>query len=203
MEDAESSELPGEERRRLMLETVQKYHDGQYRSNKGIPYWHHCRGVSEILENVFGETGEIDDENLKDDIVIASMGHDLLEDTIIEPDEIEEKFGGRVKGFVEYMTNYRGDSDRGEYVEKIRHAPEEVKLIKLADMAENCSSVADSAKELGDRWITGFFLPIIEEMKPVIRSEDFRKYPKTASRLVQRVESAYRMVYNALEKLNS
>lgn len=185
-----------------MLVTIQKYHAGQFRSNKGIPYWVHCQGVTQVLEDVLAETNEIDDPDLLTDLMVASLGHDLLEDTKISATEIEQQFGVRAANFIQFMTNYEGDMNRQAYVEKIKHAPEEIKLIKLSDMVENCTSVADSAKELGRDWIAGFFLPIISEMKAVIRIEDFTKYKETASRLIAMVDSAYKRAYNALEQLH-
>jgi (p)ppGpp synthase/HD superfamily hydrolase len=174
-----------------MINLVQRYHDGQFRTPSKIPYWHHLVSVTEILEESLTAAKEMSGEKAET-VLLAALGHDLYEDTKIEPAEIKKLFGDDVHNLIELMTNRRGDHDRADYVDQIKAAPEEVKLIKLADLTENTTSASQRVHELGAEWVNTFFRPIIEEMSEQVRPEKFSTYPKTAEILWGYYSFAYR-----------
>lgn len=186
------------ERLGRMRQTVQEFHASQTRNAGRTPYWHHCVGVGKVLKDAIQESGEVKDESLAGDMILAAMGHDLLEDTKITQETIEAEFGERVKDLIHQMTNWEGDHNRAAYVAHMKGAPEEVKLIKLADMIDNCTSVENGLQLLGTDWAHSFFMPIITEMKGQIVLEDFKKYKKTASKLIEKLDFAYKNLETAL-----
>lgn len=180
-----------------MIGLVKEYHDGQFRTPSKIPYWHHLVSVTEILEESLVSTKELLGEKLET-VLLGALGHDLFEDTKIEPEKIKKTFGSDVHTLIELMTNRRGDHDRAEYVAQIKASPEEVKLIKLADLTENTTSASQRVHELGAEWVNTFLRPIVEEMSEQVRPENFKKYPKTATKLWGYYSFAYkRLVDNA------
>ena len=168
-----------------MRRLIREAHAGQTRLNGRVPYWPHCENVAEILEEAFGKTGELaDDPACLEDLVLAALGHDLYEDTDVDRRDIRRSFSRRVDRWIEGMTNPHGDEDRAAYVAQIREAPEEVKLIKIADLIENTLTVAYGIQDLGIPWTESFFLPIVEEMAPVVTEASYTRYPKTAALLL-------------------
>lgn len=87
----------------------------------------HFIEVYDILENDFG----VDDQ----DVLIAGLLHDTLEDTDTTREEIEKIFGKNVANIVEEVShpkNYNAQQ-KIEYYEKIKHISWRGKMIKLAD----------------------------------------------------------------------
>lgn len=87
----------------------------------------HYLEVCDILQNEFGITDQ--------DILVAGLLHDTIEDTSATYQEIEEKFGKKVADMVEEVShpkNYTAE-EKKEYYEKIKHISWGGKMIKLAD----------------------------------------------------------------------
>jgi len=112
-------------------------HANQRRKNvAAIPYINHPLEVAEHLARV----GGIEDE----DILIAALLHDTIEDTQTTADEIRELFGERVMNIVLECT----DDKNLEKLERKRlqivnapHKSSEAKCIKLADKTHNLNSI--------------------------------------------------------------
>jgi hypothetical protein len=91
----------------------------------------HFLDVFQILREDF----HIDDEN----ILIAALLHDTLEDTETSPEEIENIFSKAVSEMVKEVShpkNYDAQQKK-EYYEKIKHISYGGKMIKLADFASH------------------------------------------------------------------
>lgn len=87
----------------------------------------HFLEVYQILKNEFG----IDDE----EVLIAGLLHDTLEDTSATYEEIERIFGKTVADMVEEVShpkNYSAEQKK-DYYEKIKRISQGGKMIKLAD----------------------------------------------------------------------
>lgn len=167
----------------LAIEFIKHHHDGQYRAHK-TPTWHHLVRASSILQSVL--TSTLEGSNQTNTVMVkAALGHDLLEDTKATHTEIEEIFGAAGLDLIIALTNENGDSDHRAYIDRMAAASEEARLIKLADLFENYTSAQYGLDELGVDWLHDFFLPIVEPMRIGIDSSKFKKYPRTARRLIR------------------
>ena len=137
-----------------MLALVKQYHAGQSRNGGRVPYWVHVQSVAEILHYALARAGDLaSDPALERDLFLAAQGHDLYEDTEASPEQIQSLFGARVDQFIRLMSNPHGDHDRAAYLRQVRLAPEEVRLIKLADLTDNTLSCAYGIHDLGVTWV--------------------------------------------------
>lgn len=104
-----------------------------------IPYTSHLFAVTCILSDY------TDDE----DIIIAALLHDTLEDTDYTAQELEADFGGKVREIVEAVTEPDSEEDLGwkeqkqQYAKKLRKAPPEALMIAAADKIHNMRSIVE------------------------------------------------------------
>src|ERR1700741_776758 len=98
------------------------------------PYFVHVVRVCWILRDVF---------QIKDTAtIVASILHDVVEDTATGIEEIEELFGKTIAQYVELLTKDPALPKRQrerEYDEKLLNSPETVQIAKLADLYDNLS----------------------------------------------------------------
>ena len=165
-----------------MLALVKEAHAAQSRNNGRVPYWMHVQAVAQMLDFAIARGREIN-YPLRERICLAALGHDLYEDTKVTRADIEKQFGDDVAGWIQGMTN-DGDADRKAYLARMAAAPEEVRLIKLADVLENTTSVSYAIPDMGIEWVQGVFLPIATEMHDLLGKSEFTQYPRTAQLLV-------------------
>jgi len=171
------------------LNFVIKQHHSQYHVN-GVPVWHHLFRVSNILNNLFLETTEGKGKK-KEIIILAALGHDLLEDTKASQIEIKKVFGEAGLNLIMDLTNDWGDDNVIPYVKKVTSGSEEARLIKLADLLDNISSVTYNLPAFKKGWVDNYFLRVISPMKNSILKTKFAIYPKTSEQLKVRVRAAY------------
>ncbi len=109
-------------------------HRNQTLGDGVTPYFSHVARVTWILRDLFA----IDDQ----DIIVATILHDLIEDTATTSEEIAALFGRTIAGYVDALTK-REDLPRKsreeDYETKLLAAPEIVRIAKLADMFDNLS----------------------------------------------------------------
>lgn len=118
-------------------------HMGQKRADGVTPYFSHVARVAFILSHVFG----VRDERL----LAAAFLHDTVEDTATDYDEIEAEFGGSVADMVVLLTKNNmlpKPKREREYEQRLRSAPESVKIAKMADLFDNLSDRVTSIKIL-------------------------------------------------------
>lgn len=110
-------------------------HEGQYRKS-GEPYIAHPIAVSGLLRDLGGDTA----------MIAAGFLHDVVEDTEVTPQEIEERFGTEVRQLVEGVTklskfNFSSKTERqAENFRRMFLAMAKdirVILVKLADRLHN------------------------------------------------------------------
>lgn len=113
---------------------AERWHGGQTRP-AGEPYVEHLlEGVCVLVEAV-GITDL--------DVLRAAVLHDVVEDTDCTLDEVRDRFGGRVATLVDWVTKpprRAGESReeaRAAYLERLRAAPDDAILVKLADRLSN------------------------------------------------------------------
>ena len=91
----------------------------------------HFLEVCQILQDEFG----VEDQ----DVLVAGLLHDTVEDTDTTLEEIEKTFGKNVADMVEEVShpkNYNAEQKK-EYYEKIQHISSGGKMIKLADFTSH------------------------------------------------------------------
>ena len=115
---------------------IETMHEGQVRRGTGSPYATHPLAVSYIV------AASKQSKNLED-ILIAALLHDVLEDTSATFDLVSGKFGPLVASLVLELTNDNAEIDR---VGKLAYQKKKLAgissygvLIKLADRLHNVS----------------------------------------------------------------
>ena len=101
-----------------------------------IPYVNHLIAVTEMLGRVGGVTDE--------DVLIAALLHDAIEDTDATIQDVEERFGERVSRIVAEVSDDRSLDQQTRKLAQVEHAQSlsrEAKLVKLADKIHNCSDL--------------------------------------------------------------
>jgi (p)ppGpp synthase/HD superfamily hydrolase len=179
-----------EARRAEALALVKRVHAGQTRSNGRVPVWHHLDRVSRYLQEALEGSGEGSPEE-RETIILAGLGHDSLEDTDVERRELDRVFGTRGLEIIDGMTNRWGDDHPKEYVAQVAAADDAVRLVKLSDLYDNCTSVTYDLAALGLEWTEGFFLPIVEPMIAAIMPVPFSRFPAAGERLKGLVRVSY------------
>lgn len=106
-----------------------------------IPYVSHLFAVTVILMDY------TDDE----DVIVAGLLHDTLEDTDYTAKELQEDFGGTVREYVEALTepqdnkekDYTWKERKKAYVKHLKKAPPEALLIAAADKIHNMRTIVE------------------------------------------------------------
>jgi (p)ppGpp synthase/HD superfamily hydrolase len=96
------------------------------------PYINHLIEVASILSI----TGGVSDLNL----LQAAVLHDTLEDTDTTADELQARFGARVRFLVEEVTDDQNLPEAEQKRQQVEHAPQlsiDAKQLKLADKISN------------------------------------------------------------------
>jgi (p)ppGpp synthase/HD superfamily hydrolase len=130
------SELESDTQRVLRaIRYAAEKHGNQTLSDGLTPYLSHVFRVTYILRDLFGVADE--------EIIIATILHDVVEDTGTPAAEIGRLFGKTVGLYVETLTKNeslpKSVRDR-EYAERLFNASEIVQIAKLADIYDNLSA---------------------------------------------------------------
>lgn len=127
----------------LALTFASNKHDGQTRSsNNNEPYINHIMRVYNTLID-FGYKDQ-------EDVLVAALLHDTVEDTDTTYAEICNLFGPIVMNYVLQLTNTVSSKEVGRtaYHEanhfRIVNACSAVKVIKMADMIDNLSDITET-----------------------------------------------------------
>ena len=132
-----------------------KMHDGQKRKITGLPYILHPMETAVVVSTM------TDDE----DIIIAALLHDVIEDTQATAEDVKNMFGERVLSIVESETenkrsNLPAESTwkirKEEALDKLRHSNKEMKMMWLADKVSNLRSMANEYMKIGDKIFDAF-----------------------------------------------
>ena len=113
---------------------AKEYHAGQLRKS-GEPFYSHPLEVAYIVS----------DYNLKTEVIVTSILHDILEDTEATESMLAEAFGSRIAEMVDRLTRDRSDGSKLSVEQVLRNAwfqnDKEVVLIKIVDRIHNISTV--------------------------------------------------------------
>ncbi|MBP9842470.1 MAG: bifunctional (p)ppGpp synthetase/guanosine-3',5'-bis(diphosphate) 3'-pyrophosphohydrolase [Candidatus Pacebacteria bacterium] len=119
-----------------------------------LPYVTHLMSVMFILRDY------TTDEN----VLVAALLHDTLEDTDYTAEELREDFGEEVAKLVETVTEPRFRNDKKipwmeskkEYAKQLRKGPKEAVMIAAADKAHNFRTIIDEYYTNHDRFLQDF-----------------------------------------------
>lgn len=107
-------------------------HRHQMRKDQETPYVSHVFRVCLVVRQVFG----FDDPTM----LAAALLHDTIEDTATDCDDIVERFGPVVAGWVAALTKdmrLPHEEREAEYIATLASSPWPVKVCKLADVYDN------------------------------------------------------------------
>lgn len=135
------------------IEFAVRAHSGQFRKGTKIPYIIHPLHVCRILI----EAG------CAEEVVIAGILHDTVEDTPVELSDIQNEFGKKVAEFVRMVS----ESDKSapwevrkqETIDHLQTAPLEIVLIDLADKLDNILSIRKGEQKQGANFWQRFNRP--------------------------------------------
>lgn len=116
---------------------AEKAHKGQKRKYSGLDYFVHCKAVARRIENLGGT----------EDMIIASLLHDTIEDTSLECSDIERELGNTVASLVYELTsdeNIIEKMGKANYlIGKVSNMSDEAFTIKLADREHNMKFLSE------------------------------------------------------------
>ena len=133
------------ERYELALRMAAIAHHDQRRKTSDLPYITHPVHVSAILLR----------HGFPDDLAIAGLLHDVVEDQGIELSEIEARFGFRVAELVAALSERKTDAEgnrrpwevrKEEMLAHVRQASPEVAAVKAADTLHNARCTAQDVR---------------------------------------------------------
>ena len=129
-----------------------KKHDKQLRKSTDIPYISHIMEVMYILQK----------ENCDEDVIIAGILHDTLEDTKTTENEICSIFGEKILSIVKSESENKDLSwieRKTITIEHLYSASIDVKLVCCADKLANIRSMYDDLINVGDKLWERFNAP--------------------------------------------
>ena len=129
----------------LALEVAAKAHRHQLRKGTDVPYIAHVCGVALILARA----------GCAEDVLVAGILHDTVEDTDLTLADIERDFGSDVAAIVAGCTEDKSLpwQDRKRHtIEMLRDASPEVRLVTCADKLHNARSIlAERRRGMGEQ----------------------------------------------------
>ncbi|OGO83971.1 MAG: hypothetical protein A2Y22_07770 [Clostridiales bacterium GWD2_32_59] len=125
-----------------------KAHAGQKRKSEDVDMIYHPFIVGMLLKNY----------GLRDEVVIAGILHDVVEDTKYTERDIEDIFGLEVKNLVLYASepdkSLSWEERKKHTIECSRTIPYEAKLIICADKISNLDTLYKDLMEQGEKvWL--------------------------------------------------
>jgi (p)ppGpp synthase/HD superfamily hydrolase len=148
---------------RKALKIAFECHKGQKRKANNAPYIVHILDVAKLL---------LSEPSVSENMVIAGILHDALEDTNYHADQLKEDFGSDVLELVQFMTEPNKDSTtskeekRQTWKQRKQHtldacqnAINDQMLVLLADKLSNLQSIKDDLLILGDNIWSYFNAP--------------------------------------------
>ncbi len=126
------------------IELAASAHQEQKRKVSKIPYISHPLAVGMILQEL----------NCSEDVIIAGILHDSIEDTQLRFNEIEDKFGSNVAKLVLGVTEDKSIPEweirKKNYIENLQHEPLEILMISAADKYHNLFALSKDKQLQGE-----------------------------------------------------
>ena len=153
-----------------------EHHSGQDRKYSNTPYICHPLEVMQIVRTI------TDDE----DMLVAAVLHDLVEDTNATIEFIAKKYGERVAELVGYLTDVSLPEDGNRETRKnidLAHtakATPDAKTIKLADLIHNIESIVN-----GDPNFAKVFMMEVSKLMEVLTEGNSELYKRAMDSLLK------------------
>jgi (p)ppGpp synthase/HD superfamily hydrolase len=126
------------------IEFAAKAHAGQLRKGTKIPYIVHPLGVAKILI----------EHDCSEEVIVAGILHDTVEDTPITIEDIRGKFGAKVASLVQGASepdkSDTWENRKRHTLENLKTTPLDVLLVSLADKLDNIRAIREDYEKLGD-----------------------------------------------------
>lgn len=123
---------------------AEKAHRGSFRKGTTIPYIVHPLETAVIVACFTND----------EEVIAAALLHDVVEDTEVTAQEVEEAFGPRVRSLVSEESEDKSKTWKERKTATLNHlkkASREVKLIALGDKLSNMRTTARDYMVIGDR----------------------------------------------------
>ncbi|MCI9162386.1 MAG: bifunctional (p)ppGpp synthetase/guanosine-3',5'-bis(diphosphate) 3'-pyrophosphohydrolase [Lachnospiraceae bacterium] len=167
-----------------------KAHEGMLRKGGKMPYIYHPLEVALLVSRMTKD----------EEVIAAGYLHDVLEDTAVTEEELEQAFGRRVLELVKAETEDKSLTWEERKAHTIRHleeAPYEVKLLTLADKLSNIRATARDYLFMGDELWNRFNEKRRESHKWYAKGildglQDLEQYPE-----YQEYKELYQFVFGA------
>lgn len=121
-----------------------KHNDQRRKDSQSSPYINHLIGVAETLWSV----GEVRDENL----LVAAILHDTIEDTNTTAEEVRAEFGEEVLSLVLEVTDDKSLPKQTRKQLQVEHAPHKSNKAKLLKIADKINNIRDIIKSPPADW---------------------------------------------------
>ncbi|MCC3358529.1 HD domain-containing protein [Bacillus sp. REN16] len=122
-----------------------KAHDGQYRKLTNIPYITHPLGVGLLLIKI----------NAREELVVAGILHDTVEDTEITLEDIKNGFSEEVAELVEGCSepdkSLPWEARKEHTISFLRTASEDTRTVVCADKLHNIRSIIRDYRDQGEQ----------------------------------------------------
>jgi (p)ppGpp synthase/HD superfamily hydrolase len=126
------------------IEVALRAHRNQFRKGTRVPYITHPLAVGILLAKA----------GCSDEVIIAGILHDTVEDTGISLESLRNKFGEKVSGIVEGASEpdklFSWEERKKHTLDFLKGASPEVKFVVLADKLDNIRSIASDYLEIGE-----------------------------------------------------
>ncbi len=130
------------------IEFAAQAHRGQFRKGTRLPSVFHGFAIAKTLIEC----------ECSDEVVVAGILHDTVEDTPVTLDEIRATFGDKVASLVDAVSEPLSELDRVQSwgqrkqhtLEALETATPEVLLIQLADKLDNIKSIREGWERAGE-----------------------------------------------------
>lgn len=123
---------------------AERAHRGQLRKGSDTAYITHPMEVFQILTAM----------NANDDLLIAGLLHDTVEDTSVTLEDIRLSFGERAAYLVGSHTEDKSkswDERKAAAICELRHAERDIRLLMMADKVSNLRSMLSDYIRVGDK----------------------------------------------------
>ena len=168
-----------------MRTLVAEAYGGEAHNPYRLPRLGHAHAVAQSLQQALGESLELaGDTLLREDLYLASLGHELFASGSAEEETVGLAFGVRVHALIEAMTCAASH-------ESVTGAAQ---LIQLASLIDNITSCTASVGWLRDRWVRRTFMPLAAAVVENALTGELATLNHAGQILRQRLLAAYNLL---------